>query len=186
MAENSMMLIDFILQHCTYLRNNTSTTHDDDLTCPICLTHLLDSTHHIIQIDLASCQHSFDADCLSRYVLEGCNNCPLCRATWYDIPEGALTGRTTVGDGPGEGLGRLFEALLRLDIVVREADLIDDEPDGEGTQEQQQQVDERLQRIEQLLETGFGMLPEEVDMEALEAEIDDAMNGLDAETRDGD
>jgi hypothetical protein len=80
----------------------------------------------------------------------------------------------------------LVEALLRLDIVVREADLIDDDPDGEGTQEQQQQVDERLQRIEQLLETGFRMLSEEVDMEALEAEIDDVMNGLDAETRDGD
>jgi hypothetical protein len=47
-------------------------------------------------------------------------------------------------------------------------------------------VDERLQRIEQLLETGFGMLPGEVDMEVLEAEIDDAINGLDAETRDGD
>jgi hypothetical protein len=76
-----------------------------------------------------------------------------------------------VRDGLGEGLGRLIEALLRLDVVVREADLIDDDPDSDGTQEQQQQADEHLERIEQLLETGSRMLPKEADGEALEVRL---------------
>jgi hypothetical protein len=128
MTENTMTLVDFILQHCICLPDTPDPGPIDvDPTCPICLTHLLDSTHHVIQIDLPSCHHSFDADFLSRYFLPGYNKCPLRRSEWYDISEGVRTAQTIVEDGLGERLQGLMEALLRLRIMVREAEVIDDD-----------------------------------------------------------
>jgi hypothetical protein len=92
-------------------------------------------------------------------------------------------GRSANGAHYSERLGRLFEVLVRLDIVVREAELIDDDLASEDTGEQQRQVDERIGRIELLLKTRFRMPPEEVDIEAMEVEIQNVLDDLSEKAR---
>ena len=171
MTENTTTLVDFVLQYCTCLPDTPAPAQTDvDLTCPICLTHLLDSTHHVIRIDLLSCHYSFDADCLSRYFLAGHNKCPLCRSERYDIPKGARTAQTIVEDGLSERLQDLMEALLRLRIMVREAEVIDDDLD-EFSREHEGRADEQRESLQLLLEPGFRMLSEDEDNELLDAKL---------------
>ncbi|PSN70027.1 hypothetical protein BS50DRAFT_662062 [Corynespora cassiicola Philippines] len=121
MSDTPPTLVEFIRTCCTPLSetrllgvDHPSQSPGSALDCSICLSSVVSSSDGGIQVDNGACRHTFDAECLSRYVLAGYNNCPLCREIWFEIPADATTARTVdrEAEGEWENLSELIMELL--------------------------------------------------------------------------
>ena len=129
MTNTGRTLLNFLKNYCDYLPtadlHGEASTHSQVLhneKCPICLTGLAESVHRTVQVNLSTCHHALDEDCFSRYILAGFTRCPLCRAEWYDLPEGASTNLSAISaeEAALQSVDALRDAMLDLRNFVRD------------------------------------------------------------------
>lgn len=129
MTNTGRTLTNFIKNHCNYVSitdqdvaSSSRTPALQDEKCPICLTLLAEATPRIVKVNLETCHHIIDDECLSRYLLAGFHRCPFCRVEWFDRPDGATTDLPVVAP-PG---------LDEHDLPAAVAPLIDRSTDNES------------------------------------------------------